>query len=159
MTSAFRRSASTTSLSRVNKGHVWWAQQVRFFSFLFLWLHCCIVCQVRSVPVWEMCSSCTVVWVQEPQSETFVLAIRSSFKGLMRGENQSLLSVPENNLWLLGRSGQVKSDSHFHWHVLPFQEADPIWTDEVSYSTAAEISGEGDPRWEEQAASTLHRLS
>jgi len=35
-----------------------------------------------------MSSSCTVVWVQEPQSETFALATRSSFKELMKGQHQ-----------------------------------------------------------------------
>lgn len=121
MTSPFRRSASTTSPSRVNKGHVCWTQQVSFFSFFFLWLHCCVVCQVTSGPVWEMCSSCTVVWVQEPQSETFVPATRSSFKGLMRGENQSryhFLKIIYENWkvrweWLLF--------TWMLWHVLPFR--------------------------------------
>lgn len=39
------------------------------------------------------------------------------------------------------------------------KEADPVWTNEVSYSTAAEVSREGDARREKQASSTLYRLS
>lgn len=89
MTSPFRRSASTTSLSRVTKCHDCGAKVL----LCILFCDCIVVvflCQVKSVPVSETCSSCTVAWVQEPQSETFVLATRSSFKGLMRGQCPSI---------------------------------------------------------------------
>lgn len=68
-----------------------------------------VCCQVRGVPVWEMCSNCTVVWVQEPQSETFVLATRSSFKGWMRGDSQSLVQCLNTDY-----SVQGQSDNHLN---------------------------------------------
>lgn len=84
--------------------------------FLFCDVYCFIVCQVRSVPVWGTCSSCTVVWVQEPQSETFVLATRSSFKGLMRGPHHSPYQSLKDFM-TLERSGQ--SDICLHvCHVM-----------------------------------------
>lgn len=64
-----------------------------------------VCCQVRSVPVLEMCSNCTVVWVQEPQSETFVLATRSSFKGWMRGDSQPLVRCLNTYYSVQGQSG------------------------------------------------------
>lgn len=154
MTSPFRRSALTTSPSRVNKSCDCWS----FFSFT-LWhaVHCCTsIFQVTSEPVWEMCSSFTVVWVQEPQSEIFVLATRSSFKVLMRGQHLSPCLKRCCESW------KVMSE----WHLcactmsyVAFQEVDPVWTDEVSHSTAAEVSGKGDHWWEEQAASAIYWLS
>ncbi len=57
-----------------------------------------------------------------------------------------ILPVREKTLQLLGSQIRV---TFIYVRVMSFvavQEADPVWTDEVSYSAAAEISGEGDPR-------------
>lgn len=145
MTSPFRRSASATSLSRVNKGHFGWAQQVWFFCVIYN----SFVIAVRS---------------QTSQSERCVPAIlwskcrhhspRPLFP-LLTAASKGWWEVRLNNFissWREfkspGKLGVGQCYTHCQWCV-SFQEAHPVWTDEVSYSSTTEVSCESDPRWEE----------
>lgn len=74
--------------------------------------------------------------------------------------SQQLQRVDER--WRQLALQSASSDSRVlrcHWNLMFSQEADPVRADEESHTAAAEVPGEGDARWKEQATATLHWLS
>lgn len=148
-TSPFRRSASATSPNRVNKGCDCWTQ-------VFFPLFCDLF-------VWGFFSGQKRASLRDVFQLYCGLSPGTTVRDLCSRYSQQLQRVDERsaihlNQFLINQVG-VTFIYRCVMLCVAFQEADPVWTDEVSHSTAAEISGEGDPRREEQAASTLHRLS